>query len=138
VYMLRCYDGSYYTGITSDLAGRLQQHEQGVHADAYTFKRRPVTLVYSAVFNDVMEAIRWEKIVKGWRRAKKETLIAGDYEKLPELSECLNGTAAKHYYKIACHAERSRSVAHTLLSAVCHGERSEPSFADAQDDTCSG
>lgn len=118
VYILRCCDGSYYTGITSDLDGRMYKHEQGVHLDSYTFSRRPVQVVYHEAFTEVMDAIRWEKVVKGWKRSKKDALIAGEWDRVRELSKCLNGTAAKHYYLIACHAERSRSVTYNLLSNV--------------------
>ena len=87
VYILRCSDGSYYTGMTSDLSGRLSDHQSGVHLNAYTKTRRPVTLVYSSDFTEVMQAISWEKTLKRWSRAKKEALIHGDYDALPELAK---------------------------------------------------
>ena len=86
VYILLCADGSYYTGVTNDLAHRVDEHQMGTHKKGYTFKRRPVQLMYSACFSDIYEAIRWEKIVKGWRREKKEAIIRGEHEKIPELS----------------------------------------------------
>lgn len=86
VYILHCRDGSYYTGITNDYIRRLNEHQMGESPTAYTFKRRPVRLVYLAVFRDVDQAIEWETRVKGWSRAKKEALIAKEFESLPELS----------------------------------------------------
>ena len=86
VYMLRCNDGSYYTGVTNDYERRLSEHAQGLDPSSYTHNRRPVTLVYVATFRDVNEAIAWETKVKGWSRKKKEALIRREYEKLPGLS----------------------------------------------------
>nr|WP_319383102.1 GIY-YIG nuclease family protein [uncultured Roseibium sp.] len=86
VYILRCSNGSYYTGITrKDLETRVSEHQQGVH-DGYTARYRPVTLVFNCVFEHVTDAIACERQIKGWRRAKKEALIRGDYELLPELA----------------------------------------------------
>ena len=87
VYILRCRDNSYYTGVTNNLEGRLFDHQQGTDPKAYTFKRRPVKLVFCEMFNDINQAIAFEKQVKGWRRAKKETIISGDWELLPGLSK---------------------------------------------------
>ncbi|MBP7809499.1 MAG: GIY-YIG nuclease family protein [Bacteroidia bacterium] len=86
VYILKCSDDSYYTGVTSDLEKRLKQHEDGVFWYCYTFDRRPVQLMFSREFDDNMEAISFEKRVKGWSRAKKEALLNGDIAKLKELS----------------------------------------------------
>lgn len=92
VYILRCSDGSYYTGITNSVERRLWEHQEGVNPSCYTFKHRPVSLVYSTDFNDVFQAIAWEKQLKRWSRQKKEAVICGEFEKLPELSL---GTAAR-------------------------------------------
>ena len=86
VYILRCSDGSYYTGMTSDLALRIVEHEQGLEARAYTYSRRPVVLVWSHVFPTHDEAFRAERQIKGWRRLKKEALIRGDFESLQRLA----------------------------------------------------
>ncbi len=87
VYILLCSDGSYYTGITNNIERRLIEHQSGENINCYTFKRRPVKLVFHHVFNDVNQAIAFEKQVKGWRRAKKEAIINGDWDLLPELSK---------------------------------------------------
>jgi putative endonuclease len=60
VYILECSDGSYYTGVTSDIDSRFAEHQQ---------------------------AIDMEKRIKGWRRQKKEALMAGDFTLLQELSK---------------------------------------------------
>lgn len=87
VYILKCSDESYYTGITSNLEKRLFEHQEGKHTEGYTYKRRPVTLVYYAEFSDVGKAIDVEKQIKKWSRLKKKALINGDYEKLPNLAK---------------------------------------------------
>lgn len=87
IYILRCADGSYYTGFTKkDLETRVSEHEQGINDTAYTKNRRPVTLVFSEVYDRIDEAIRRERQIKGWSRRKKEALIRGDYEALPDLA----------------------------------------------------
>ena len=53
VYILRCSDNSYYTGVTSDLEGRLYDHQNGTYEKAYTFTRRPVKLMYAGHFTDI-------------------------------------------------------------------------------------
>lgn len=86
VYILKCADESYYVGVTSDLEKRIKQHENGEFWHCYTFNKRPIQLMFYREFDDNMKAIRFEKQLKGWSRAKKEALINGDIEKLKELS----------------------------------------------------
>ncbi|MBK7379879.1 MAG: GIY-YIG nuclease family protein [Ignavibacteriales bacterium] len=86
VYILECNDRSYYTGVTSNLERRINEHNSGM-IKGYTSTRLPVKLVYSNCFNDVNDAIRSEKQIKGWSRAKKEALIIGDFELLKKLSK---------------------------------------------------
>ena len=87
VYILRCADGSYYTGITGDLESRILKHQSGHNPESYTHKRRPVELVFSTEFNNVEQAIVFEKQVKGWSRKKKEAIINEQWQLLPELSK---------------------------------------------------
>lgn len=94
VYILKCSDNSYYTGVTSDLEKRLKQHEDGIFWNCYTFDKRPIQLMFSREFNDNMEAIAFEKRVKGWSRAKKEALINGDIARLKELSRNKNNASS--------------------------------------------
>jgi putative endonuclease len=84
-YILECSDSTYYVGSTVDLQGRVWQHQNGEGA-AYTRHRLPVTLVWSAQFDRVDQAFAFEKRVQGWGRRKREALIEGRYEDLPELS----------------------------------------------------
>ncbi|GAB2974675.1 GIY-YIG nuclease family protein [Nocardioides montaniterrae] len=85
-YMLRCSDGTYYVGSTRSLEKRLGEHQQGLGA-AYTRRRRPVELVWSAEYPNVGEAFFWEKRIQGWSRKKREALIRGDYAALPALAK---------------------------------------------------
>ncbi|HEX8643970.1 MAG TPA: GIY-YIG nuclease family protein [Allosphingosinicella sp.] len=82
--MLRCSDGHFYAGSTDDLEARVGQHQAGHDAGCYTFKRRPVSLVWSEAFSTRIEAKEAERRLKGWSRAKKEALIAGDWERVSE------------------------------------------------------
>ena len=96
VYILRCSDGSYYTGITNNLDRRLAQHQQGYNPGSYTSFRRPVELVYACDFTSPKQAIAFEKQLKGWSRAKKEALIAGDWSRVKILSQCVNSTNSRN------------------------------------------
>jgi putative endonuclease len=87
VYILKCSDKSYYTGITSNLEQRIFEHQAGEHIESYTYKRRPIELVFYAEFSDVGFAIDTEKQIKKWSRAKKEALINNKFEKLPNLAK---------------------------------------------------
>ena len=86
IYLLRCIDGSYYTGTTGDLEKRLSEHQEGIPG-SYTWKRRPVELVFSEELTSWPEAIARERQVKGWGRKKKEALIRGDWNQLRELAK---------------------------------------------------
>ncbi|WP_417622750.1 GIY-YIG nuclease family protein [Parasphingorhabdus sp.] len=85
VYILKCSDSSFYTGHTDNLEQRFAQHQSGFFT-GYTYKRRPVELVWSEYFSTRYEALEAEKRIKGWTRAKKQALIDGDWELLSELS----------------------------------------------------
>jgi putative endonuclease len=71
VYILLCADGSYYTGVSNDPDRRLFEHNEGIDEGCYTFKRRPVKLMYSCAFSDPMEAIELEKQIKDGQKRKK-------------------------------------------------------------------
>ena len=86
IYILRCSDGSYCTGLTKqEIEARVWEHNAGIY-DGYTRKRRPVELVFTETYDRITEAIDRERQIKGWSRAKKEALIALAYERLPELA----------------------------------------------------
>ncbi len=86
MYILKCFDDTYYTGSTNDLEKRLNQHQKGFGAN-YTKKRLPVELVYFEEFQKIDEAFYREKQIQGWSRLKKEALINGKPELLPDLSK---------------------------------------------------
>jgi putative endonuclease len=85
VYILKCSDGSYYVGSTTNLEVRVEAHKSGEGGD-YTARRRPLECVYSEEFETRHDAFVVERQVKGWSRAKKEALIRRDYDALPELA----------------------------------------------------
>lgn len=87
VYILKCNDGKYYTGITTNLTKRVSEHQNGKHRDSYTYNRRPIELVFYAEFTDVNMAIGKEKQIKKWSVSKKEALINNEFEKLPNLAK---------------------------------------------------
>jgi putative endonuclease len=74
VYLLRCVDGSLYTGITNDLVRRLAAHRAG-KASAYTRSRRPLRLVYREAARDRSAALRREAAIKRLTRKAKLELI---------------------------------------------------------------
>ena len=86
LYILRCSDGSYYVGTTSELKERLLAHNEG-RAATYTAVRRPVLLLYSEKHNNVEAARSRERQIKGWTHAKKEALITGNKGELKRLSK---------------------------------------------------
>jgi len=76
LYLLRCADGSIYTGISNDVEVRVREHNQGKGAK-YTAQRRPVFLIYQERHPDLSSARRREEQIKPWRREKKENLALG-------------------------------------------------------------
>ena len=87
VYILKCSDKTYYTGFTSNLEKRFFEHQEGKHIESYTYKRRPLELVFYCEFTVAGFAIDTEKQIKKWSKAKKEALINDEYEKLPNLAK---------------------------------------------------
>jgi len=90
-YLLECADGSYYAGHTDDLERRIAQHLHGA-IPGYTASRLPVRLVWQADFPTRLEALRAERQIKGWSRAKKRALIDGDWERISRLARNRQGT----------------------------------------------
>lgn len=84
VYILRCADGTLYTGSTTHLAERELKHNDGRGAK-YTAARRPVKMVYSEAHESRSAAQRREYQIKTWSRAKKDALVAGDLSRLRHL-----------------------------------------------------
>ncbi|MEM1003661.1 MAG: GIY-YIG nuclease family protein [Bacteroidota bacterium] len=96
VYIIKCCDQTYYTGITNNISKRFTEHTNGIDKFSYTFRRRPLSLEFVQEFNDVLQAIRFEKKLKKWTRAKKKALIYGDDLLLNIISDCLNATHYKY------------------------------------------
>lgn len=79
-YIVKCSDGTFYTGWTNDLERRIRAHNEGKGAK-YTKTRRPVELLYYEVFFSKEEAMRREYEIKHLTRKKKEMLIETRSEK---------------------------------------------------------
>ena len=84
---MKCSDNTYYTGITSNLERRIIEHKLGKNIESYTYKRRPIKLMFYAEFTDISIAIQTEKQIKKWSKAKKEALINNEFDKLPNLAK---------------------------------------------------
>jgi len=87
LYILRCSDGSYYTGMTNNLNRRLYEHNSGLNPKSYTYNKRPIELMYYTTFTNIYDTINREKQIKSWSKAKKEALIDGRIEDLPNLAK---------------------------------------------------
>ena len=77
VYIVKCSDGSLYTGYTKNIANRIQQHNFSKYGAKSIKGKLPVELVYSETYNSRKEAMQREYQLKNWPKAKKETLISG-------------------------------------------------------------
>ena len=86
VYLLKCSNGKYYTGSTTNLEKRLWQHQNGEGSN-FTKAHLPVELVYVEEFERIDDAFYREKQIQGWSRKKKEALIAKDFDLLHELAK---------------------------------------------------
>ncbi|MCK0110351.1 GIY-YIG nuclease family protein [Flavobacteriaceae bacterium S0825] len=95
VYILKCSDNYTYTGITNDIVRRLKEHKEGFNKECFTYKRRPLKLIFHQEFNDVEQAIYFEKKIKNWSAKKKFALANGEFDMLQILSECRNATHSK-------------------------------------------
>jgi len=84
VYILRCADGTLYTGSAKDPQARAKAHNDGRGA-RYTSGRRPVSLVYAEKCDSQGSAVQREHQLKRWTRRKKEALIVGDLGLLKRL-----------------------------------------------------
>ncbi|QXP74272.1 GIY-YIG nuclease family protein [Tenacibaculum sp. HL-MS23] len=96
VYIIKCADGLLYTGMTNDINRRYEEHQKGLNKTCFTFKRRPLELIFKQVFNDVEQAIYFEKKIKQWSSKKKLALANKDFDMLGILSECRNATHHKY------------------------------------------
>lgn len=79
VYIIKCSDGSLYTGITTDIKRRIDEHNAGKGA-GYTRGRAPVCLVHRETRSSRSKALKREAEIKGWPRKEKLALIKKDHE----------------------------------------------------------
>ncbi len=86
VYILRCADGSYYTGHTDALEKRIGEHQAGI-CGGYTSVRQPVELAWAQACTTREEALAAEIRIKGWSRRKKEAMMRGDWEQVSQLAK---------------------------------------------------
>ncbi len=99
VYILKCNDGTFYTGITNNIERRFKEHSLGFNKNCYTYSRRPVEIAFYQEFIDVKQAIFFEKKIKKWSHVKKLAIINDEWEKLKPLSECQNASHSKNNKK---------------------------------------
>ncbi len=92
VYVLRCFDGTFYVGVTNDIERRLSEHSFGIDPECYTFDRRPLILVHVSEFTWVGEAIAFEKKLKAWSHRKKRAFVDGDWKAIKRYSRGRNRT----------------------------------------------
>ena len=85
-YILKCSDGTFYTGSTVDLDKRILEHNLGEGAN-YTSKRLPIELIYYEEYDRIDTAFFREKQIQGWSRKKKLALIKGELFELKILAK---------------------------------------------------
>jgi putative endonuclease len=88
LYILRCGDGSFYTGVTTDIGRRFRAHQEG-KASRFTRTHRPVTLIYQEPCGTRSQALTRECAVKSMSRSKKEDLVAGGSSTGPSIKRKL-------------------------------------------------
>ena len=96
VYILKCSDELTYTGITNNISRRFEEHQKGLNKTCFTYKRRPLELIFQQEFNNVEQAIYFEKKIKKWSAKKKYALANGEFDLLQILSECRNATHSNY------------------------------------------
>jgi predicted GIY-YIG superfamily endonuclease len=86
LYILECFDGTFYIGHTDNLNQRRAQHDQG-NGCVYTSTRRPLKVLHTEGFETRYEALTMERKLKGWSRAKKLAYMAGDWKAVGTLAK---------------------------------------------------
>jgi putative endonuclease len=84
--LLRCFDGTFYVGVTNDVERRFAEHCEGGDKWSYTRTRGPLRLVHVSEFKRPDEAIAFEKRLKRWNHNKKRAFAEGDWAMLKRLS----------------------------------------------------
>ena len=82
VYMVQCFDGTFYVGVTNDVERRYGEHSYGIDPTCYTFSRRPLQLVYVGEFTEIYDASAFEKKLKGWTHRKKRAFAQSKWDDL--------------------------------------------------------
>jgi len=78
------------------MSRRFEEHQKGLNKNCFTYKRRPLELIFQQEFNDVEQAIYFEKKIKNWSAKKKFALANGEFDLLQILSECRNATHSNY------------------------------------------
>ncbi|SRR5579875_3133719 len=86
VYMLQCFDGTFYVGVTNDLERRYDEHRLGTIESCYTHSRRPLKIVYAGEFRRINDAIDFEKKLKRWTHRKKRAFAQQKWLELRRFS----------------------------------------------------
>jgi putative endonuclease len=92
VYVLRCFDGTFYVGVTNDIERRVNEHCFGIDSDCYTYARRPLKLVHVSEFAWVDQAIAFEKKLKAWSHRKKRAFVESDWKAIKRYGRGRNRT----------------------------------------------
>ena len=110
VYVLKCSDGSYYTGHTENLAIRLAQHNQRYSPSCYTFNRLPIELIFQQAHVTRAEALAAERQTKGWSRKKKEAMMKGDWAEVSRFSRNETADASSNNLRVLRQAQDEREA----------------------------
>jgi putative endonuclease len=82
---LKCSNGTFYTGSTSNFYDRIYDHISGADSKSYTYRLRLVKLVWVEEYETRIDALNVEKQIKGWSHAKKQALINNDFEEIHQI-----------------------------------------------------
>ncbi len=97
VYMIRCDDGSVYTGISTDVARRLREHlGGGIRAARYLRSRRPIEVIFSQCVGNRSAALSAEYVIKRLDKPRKESLAAGTIRLRDVLAQRADTTACRN------------------------------------------
>ena len=77
----------------------MEEHQKGLNKSCFTYKRRPLKLIFQQEFNDVDQAIYFEKKIKNWSGKKKIALANGDFDLLKPLAQCRNESHSRNQEK---------------------------------------
>ncbi|MBC2713818.1 MAG: GIY-YIG nuclease family protein [Desulfobacteraceae bacterium] len=124
VYILKCRDGSYYTGHTDNLELRMAQHIKMAFPKCYTATRLPVELVFTQQFPTRQEALASERQIKGWSRKKKEAMMRGDWNEVSRLAQNALRQAQDNRTLRQAQGDRNTAVRGELVEPQAQDNRS--------------